>query len=92
MADELKWEFSVDPLRGLPDLRERLRGLGVPDEDLCWVVGDDVLQGLHRAWGLDIVRAAVPSPMLAFRSVGQWRPPGPLPPSPWPEREDLPDE
>ena len=58
------WEFR----HGL-EMLERHRAAGVTENaDPVWVLPDDVLPGAVSAYGLDVIRADVDGPMLAYRT------------------------
>ncbi|MFC6080964.1 hypothetical protein [Sphaerisporangium aureirubrum] len=63
-------EFALlDPLLVL---KERLEKAHVPDNlHLMWILPSGVLAGAGNAYGMTVVRADVPAPMLAFRPPGE---------------------
>jgi hypothetical protein len=57
-------EFTV--LAPLHDLREQLERAGL-GEGLVWVFPEKTLPGVTKAYGLTVIRADVPAPLLAHR-------------------------
>ncbi len=58
---------DLAPLLVLKQRLEEAARLHVDDGDLVWVLPSSTLEGVTAAYGIPVIRAEVPEPMLAIR-------------------------
>lgn len=68
MTDPLSDYGDFAALAPLLVLLDRVEKAHLPSDGLTWVLPSSVLPGVTAAYGIPVIRAEVPEPLLAFKT------------------------